>query len=217
MRADAENLVRVNQLKFIGKILSVYAHDLNNQLGIIKEASGLMQDIVELNKSKDNRLKEELAKPIKSIHGRVADAAFMTGKLREFGRGIEGGEQSLHVNEIIGELLVLLKRMAAQRRIELVTDFQPDIPAVRADPLMLRFLIFCLMEDQLMRLRAKGRLVFRTIRSGGALSLVIVSEGEAEQSEEKRTFPDGMAQMIAETYGLSVSVDGNNSRIIWNL
>jgi C4-dicarboxylate-specific signal transduction histidine kinase len=217
MRSDAENLVRINQRKFIGKILSVYAHDLNNHLGIIKEASGLMEDIVELNKSKDNRLKEELARPMKSIYSRVGDAAFMTSKLSAFGRGMEGGENSLDVNEIIGELLVLLKRMAAQRRIELVADFQADIPTVNADPLMLQFLIFCLMEDQLMRLKAKGRLIFRTVRSREVLSVMILSEGEAEQSDEKRTFPDGMAQLIAETCGLSIAVNSRDSRIILNL
>lgn len=217
MKSDAENLVRINQLKFIGKILAVCAHDLNNQLGIIKEASGLMEDIVEINKSKDNLLKEELARPMKSIYSRVGDAAFITSKLSAFGRGMEGGENSININEIVGQLLVLLKRMAAQRRIELVADFQADIPAVNADPLMLQFLMFCLMEDQLMRLKAKGRLVFRTVRSGDVLSVMILSEGEMEPSDEKRTFPDGMAQLIAETYSLSIAVNGRDSRIILNL
>jgi hypothetical protein len=73
------------------------------------------------------------------------------------------------------------------------------------------------MEDQLMRLKAKGRLVFRTVRSKDVLSVMILSEGEAEQSDEKRTFPDGMAQLIAETYGLSIAVNGRDSRIILNL
>ncbi len=217
MSSDAENLIRINQLKFIGKILSVYAHDLNNQLGIIKEASGLMEDIVGLNKSKDNRLKEELARPMKSIYSRVRDAAFITSKLSAFGRGMEGGVNSLNINEIVGELLVLLKRMAAERRIELVADFQADIPAVNADPLMLQFLMFCLMEHQLMKLKAKGRLVFRTVRSGDVLSVIILSEGEAEQSDERRTFPEGMAQLIAETYGLSIAINGLDSRMILNL
>jgi len=217
MRSDSENLVRMNHLKFIGKILSVYAHDLNNQLGIIKEASGLMQDIVELNKSKDNRLKDELAKSIKSIHSRVGEAAFITSKLSAFGRGIGGDGHSLNINEIVGELLVLLKRMGDQRRIEFVSDFQANIATVNADPLMLRFLIFCLMEDQLMRLKSKGRLVFKTVRSGDVVSLTILSEGEVAQSDEKRTFPDGMAQLIAETYGLSITLNGRDSRITLNL
>ncbi|HAM51709.1 MAG TPA: hypothetical protein DCP92_13880 [Nitrospiraceae bacterium] len=68
-----------------------------------------------------------------------------------------------------------------------------------------------------MRLKAKGRLVFKTVRSGDVLSLMILSEGEAERSDKKRTFPDGMAQLIAETYGLSIAVNGRDSCINLNL
>lgn len=217
MSSDAENLVRTHQLKFIGKILSVYAHDLNNQLGTIKEVSGLMEDVVELNKAKDDRLKEALVRPMKSIYSRVGDAAFITNMLCAFGRGMEGGAISVNINETVGGLLVLLRRLAAQRRIELITDFQADIPAVHADPLMLQFLMFCLMEDQLMKLKEKGRLVFRTVRSKDVLSVMILSEGEEGPSDEKRTFPDGMAQLIAETAGLKIAVNGRDSRIILNL
>ena len=217
MSSDAENLVRMNQLKFIAKMVSIYAHDLNNQLGTIKEASGLMEDLVELNKLKDNRLKEDLARPLKSIYGRVGEAAFITNKLCAFSRGMEGGATSLNINETVGELLVLVRRLAVQRRIELVEDFQADIPAVHADPLMLQFLLFCLMEEQLMRLKAKSRMVFRTVRSGNVVSILILPEGEEEQSDEKRTFPDGMAQLIAETSGFSIAANGRDSRVILNL
>lgn len=216
MTPDTENLVRVNQLKFIAKIVSLYGHDLNNQLGTIKEASGLMEDIVERSKAKDNQLKEDLARPLRSIYGRVNDAAFITSKLCAFGQGMEGRANALDINETVDALLVLVRRLAVQRRIDLVADFQADIPAVHADPLMLQFLLFCLMEDQLTRLKPKGRMVFRTARSGKAVSVMILPEGEADQSEEKRTFPDGMAQLIAETCGFSLAANGRDSCIILN-
>jgi len=217
MSLDAEKLVRVSLLKFIAKVVSIYSHDLNNQLGTIKESSGLMEDIVELNKSKNDRLKEALDRPLRSIYGRVGDAAFITSKLCMFGQGMEGCANALNINETVGALLALVRRLAVQRRIELVADFQADIPAVHADPLMLQFLLFCLMEDQLMRLKPKGRLVFRTVRSGKVVSVMILPEGEADQSDEKRTFPDEMAQLIAETCGFSLAPNGRDSRIVLNL
>jgi C4-dicarboxylate-specific signal transduction histidine kinase len=217
MRPDAEDLARTDQLKFIGKVLSVYAHDLNNQLGIIKEASGLMLDIVELNKSKDKQLKETLAGPMRTIHNQLGNAAHMTSKLSAFGRGIAMDGQPLNINEIVGELLVLLKRMAAQRRVALVADLEEDIPNVSADPLMIRFLIFCIMEDQLLRLKAKGRLVFKTRRSGSVLSLVVHSEGDQEQSDEKRSFPEETVQLIAQVCGVNIVVKGSESSIIFKL
>jgi hypothetical protein len=107
--------------------------------------------------------------------------------------------------------------MAAQRRIELVADFQTDIPAVTADPVMLQFLLFCLMEEQIIRLKPKGRLVFGTARSGKVLSVMIHAEGEEEAMDEKRMFPEGMAQLIAKTYGYNLTANGRNSSIIFNL
>jgi nitrogen-specific signal transduction histidine kinase len=217
MTSEAENFIRINQLKFIGKILSVYAHDLNNQLGIIKEASGLMEDIVALNKSKNNRLHEELARPLQSVNSRIGDAAFLTNTLKVFGRGMEGETSSLNINKTVGGLLVLVKRLAAQKRIELVTDFQADIPTINGDPLMLQFLLFCLMEEQLLRLKAKGRIVFRTARTGNVLSVMILPEGEVEHADENRTFPEEMAQLIAKAHGLSIVVNGCDSRVIFNV
>lgn len=217
MSSDAENLVRVNQLKFIAKIVSIYAHDLNNQLGTIKEVSGLMEDLVERSNAKDSRLKEDLARPLRSIYGRVGDAAFITSKLDTLCRGMERPAQAFQIHEAIGTLLALVRRLAVQRRIELVTDFQAEIPAVHADPFMFQFLLFCLMEDQLMRLKPKSRLVFRTVRSGKVVSVMILPEGEADQSDEKRTFPDGMAHLIAETCGFSLVPNGRDSRINLNL
>lgn len=217
MNLENETLIRSNQRKFIGKILALYAHDLNNQLGTIKEASGLMEDIMEFNKSKNNRLREELAKPLQSIYSRVGEAAFLTNTLSTFGHEMKGETSSLNINETVGVLLALVRRMAAQRRIELVADFQTDIPAVTADPVMLQFLLFCLMEEQIIRLKPKGRLVFGTARSGKVLSVMIHAEGEEEAMDEKRMFPEGMAQLIAKTYGYNLTANGRNSSIIFNL
>lgn len=217
MSANAEDLVRVNQFKFIAKIVSLYGHDLNNQLGTIKEASGLMEDLVERSKSKDNRLKEDLARPLNSIYNRVGNAAFITSRLCAFGRGMAQGDKPLNINEAVGDLLVLVKRVAARKRIELITDFQADIPAVHADPLMLQFLLYCLLEEHLMRLKAKGRLVFRTACKKNVVSVMILPEGDEEPSDEQRTFPEGMAQAIAETCGFGMAARGRENHIVLNL
>ncbi|MDD5757658.1 MAG: hypothetical protein PHI06_01090 [Desulfobulbaceae bacterium] len=217
MNLDEGSLVRINQLKFIGKILSVYTHDLNNQLGTIKEAAGLMEDIIEHGNAKNTRVQEELAKPLHSIDRRVGAAAFLTNTLSVFGRGMAGETSSLNLKDSVGELLVLVKRMAAQRRVEFVTDFQHDIPAVTADPIMFQFLLFCLMEEHLMGLKAKGRLIFKITRAGKVLSVVILPEGEVDSVEEKRTFPEGMAQLIAKTHGFSIAVKSRESCIMFHV
>jgi hypothetical protein len=82
---------------------------------------------------------------------------------------------------------------------------------------MLQFLLFCLMEEQLMRLKAKGRIVFKTACTGNVLSVMILPEGEVEHADENRTFPEEMAQLIAKAHGLSIVVNGRDSRVIFNV
>ena len=57
-RADSERShamvdeqITTSQLNFIGKVLCVFSHEINNQLAVVKESVGLIGDLIELGKT----------------------------------------------------------------------------------------------------------------------------------------------------------------------
>ncbi|MBI5025779.1 MAG: hypothetical protein HZC12_03430 [Nitrospirae bacterium] len=108
------------------------------------------------------------------------------------------------MNESIEELLVLLSKVASQKNISLVKDFQENIPSIHSDPSKLQFLIFCLIEDGLKSLDRNSRVILKTEHSDASIIITIAAEGDFMRTDEKGTCPDDISQYIAEQLGGSI-------------
>jgi len=51
MEYEKEEMLRLYQLQFVEKVLSVFTHELNNHLAIIKESASLIEDTLRFQKS----------------------------------------------------------------------------------------------------------------------------------------------------------------------
>lgn len=201
MEYKSEQELRVSQLKFIGKVLSVFTHELNNHLAVIKESVGLMEDTLRFQKSTAKYDVEESLKIIQSIESQIGKTSWLCKQLSSFGHRMDKPLSTFSVNESIEELVVLLNRIANQKKISFEKDFQENIPVIHNDPSMLQFLIFCLIEEGLRRLDKNGRIIFKTTRSGGSIAINIIQKGNFIETDEKGLCSNEISQHVINQLG----------------
>ncbi len=201
MEYKKEHELRVSQLKFIGKVLSVFTHELNNHLAIMKESIGLIGDILSSQKSSVQHGLEESLKTIQSIENQTGKTSWLCKQLSSFGHRMDNPLSIFSVNESVEELLVLLNRIANQKKISFEKDFQENIPVIHNDPSKLQFLIFCLIEEGLRRLDRNGRIIFKTTRSGGSIAINIIQKGNFIETDEKGLCSNEISQHVINQLG----------------
>ncbi len=104
---DIEHELRVSQLCFIGKILSLFTHEINNHLAILKESAGLMEDLIEFGESQSKQDSGQYLQISHSIHNQVRKTMTLLKYLNRFGHRFDHEISSFNLNESLEELLVL--------------------------------------------------------------------------------------------------------------
>jgi phosphoglycerate-specific signal transduction histidine kinase len=198
---------RAAHLKFVGKVLSVFTHEINNHLAILKESAGLIEDTLRFQKNASG----DVMNIVQSIEKQIAKTAWLCKKLNGFGHRMDNGAAVFNANECIDELLALLNRLANHRQVCFVKEFKDGLPQAAGDPAMLQLLLFCVIEKGLNDLDRDGRIIFKTAHSGGHISIEIIIEGRLSGSFEKGICPDDIAGYLASRLKGGISYNGGGS------
>jgi len=194
-----------SQLSFIGKVLSVFSHDINNHLAILKESVGLIGDLIELGKTSSRKDLKEILKITQSIKDQIEQTAYFCNKLNGFGHGMEKPLSPFNIHRSIEELIVLLRRFINQKMISLEKDFTANMPLIYSNPLKIQFLIFCLVEKHLKRLDKKSRIIIKTVYSNDSIRITIIPKGNFIETNEEVVCKDEVCEHIIKQLGGSIS------------
>lgn len=178
--------LREAQLRFIGKILATLSHELKNHLAIIKEYSGLIQDLVETERLPAEGPANQFVSSVHSIHRQIDKTLVLLRYFNRFSHRMDAPQSVYGVNEAVEELLALVHRLAHQKKILLETDFREDLPQVTGNPALLQFTLFCLIEAAMARLERNGTLTLRTGLAKDAVTISLGSQGTLPDKSERR-------------------------------
>jgi len=203
---DIEHDLRVSQLCFIGKILSLFTHEINNHLAILKESAGLMEDLIEFGESRSKQDSGQYLQISHSIHTQVRKTMTLLKYLNRFGHRFDHEISSFDLNESLDELLVLIQRSVNQKRITIEKEFDNSIPAVRSSPSQLQLLVFSLLEEKIRRLDDRSTISIKTSHSKGKITISILAEGNMTHETEKQNFCSGeLLQDVIAKMGWSIT------------
>lgn len=169
--------LREAQLSFIGKILATLSHELKNHLAIIKEYSGLVQDLAEMGKAPNAGSADQCVNAVRCIHRQIDGTLALLTHFNRFSHRMDTGRSLYAVNEAVDELLALTHRLANQRKISVERVFQEGLPLVAGNPALLQFSLFCLLQDALARLESNGTIVVRTGTAESAVTITLLAQG----------------------------------------
>lgn len=198
MENKNEQDLRLLHLRFIGKILAGFTHEIKNYMAIIKESAGLIEDMIKLEKSTKSDSGQYL-EITRSIEEQIEKTNDLFRYLNRFSHRMDTELSTFSVNETLEELSALLNRFANQRKISLEKDFQKDIPSINSNPSMLQLLVFQFLEEKLTSLDKNSRLIIKTESANGSIAIRIIPKGnllDVDKEKFSYEFQDNVVRLL---------------------
>ncbi len=152
-------LRHAQKMEILGVLAGGISHDFNNLLAIMSGFCEMAQARVTQD--------EKLRRYLHEIKEATLRASALVRQILVFSRKPEDGLRQVHVNQLIDDILRLLKE-TFPRDIEFDVDMLKTLPAVQADANQLQQVIMNLCVNARDAMRGGGRLTLRTRMNTGA-------------------------------------------------
>ena len=161
-KADAEKqmmskkVVETGKLASVGELASGVAHEINNPIAIMVEEAGWIGDLMEEEEfeKSENRVEIEMAVEKIQYHGNRCKE--ITSKLLSFARKTDTTVHDVNINALLEELVALSSQRAKYGMVEIQTDFQEDLPSLRASTSELQQVFFNLINNAIDAMDPEG-------------------------------------------------------------
>jgi two-component system, LuxR family, sensor histidine kinase DctS len=214
------------RLVTMGEIASLLAHDLNQPLAAIRSyQTGLANRL-----PMDDLTREEVDTALKGIGASAERAGLIVRRVHNFVKKSEPQLEPIQITDVVTEALELLGPEIQKMRVTTEIEFEPNLPLVRGDRVLIQQVLVNLVRngldamintpDDLRRLRVDAKLVSaKAIRlgvtdSGAGVSLAVA---EALFQPFVSTKPAGMGmglsicRSIVELHGGHISYEPTGS------
>jgi two-component system NtrC family sensor kinase len=198
-----ELLVQKEKLASVGQLAAGVAHEINNPLGTVL----LYSDILHKETPEDNQQQRE---DLQMIVREATRCKTIVNDLLNFSRQNEVLIQETDLNNLLREMVKEASQQDLYEQVELVTDLEPVLPTIQADPLQLSQVFLNLMKNAAEAMPGGGRLILRT-RSGPAAGFVTVQvqdtgAGISEENMKKLFTPFFTTKPIGKGTGLGLAI-----------
>jgi PAS domain S-box-containing protein len=160
LRRLEEHLAHTNRLSMLGELTASLAHEINQPIAAAIASAGACLRWMDRDPPDLDRARDAIVR-IKDDGKRAAD--IIAGIKAFYRKDGTPNHTLLDVNEVIGEMLVLLRREAERHSVTMRTESARDLPLVRADRVQLQQVLMNLMVNGIEAMAGKGgELVIRT-------------------------------------------------------
>jgi len=217
MTDNFEQELRLLQLRFIGKILAGFTHESKNYLAIIKESAGLIDDMIKLGKPGE-AASTQFLEITHSIEEQIEKSTGLFKYLNRFSHRMDTQLSAFNCNEALEELMALVTRFANQNRIELIKEFQQDLPQIYGNPSLIQFLVFSFLEENIKMLDKNSKIIIKTGTSNGSIMIKIIADGNLIEAErEKEEFPYETYNTVLKQLNGKITLESGAKTLIFPL
>jgi PAS domain S-box-containing protein len=152
-RRHEEQLRQAQKREMIGQLASGAAHEVNNMLAVIQGHTDMLAQTINPN--------EPLFQNVDMIRRAVERTGGLIRQMLTLGRKPEGEARALDLNAAVADVEKMLRPMLG-KGIELVTILEPDLGAVKADPIEIEQMILNLAINARDAMPNGGQLIIET-------------------------------------------------------
>ena len=172
-RLEAE-LAHMNRVTMLGELAGSLAHEINQPIAAAITSAGACLRWLAHNPPELNRARSAVMR-IEHDGNRAAE---IIQRLRMFSlKGAPPQPELVDLNEVVGEMLVLLRSDAIRHSITLCTELSPGLPQIMADRVQMQQVLMNLMLNGIEAMRdGAGELTIRSQRAENGFLLISVSD-----------------------------------------
>jgi len=180
MQRKVEELSRVKEIAFMGKVTASLSHEIKNTLAIINESAGLMGDLLGKDAPEDWPAYSRLTNLLASIEEQVQRSADIVKRLNQFAHTMDKSLADLDLNETVRQTAILAQRFATLRRVNLETQLASNPLYLQSDPFRLLYVIFGFIERAINCSPSESEVSVQTEQSGEMFQVMVTDQGTVE-------------------------------------
>ncbi|MBU3914392.1 hypothetical protein KKA14_02570 [bacterium] len=178
---------------FLGRITAGVTHELHNVLAIIKESSGLMNDLILLSDKNPTTLRGQYQKSIKTIESQVNRGVHLLHCLNCLAHSTDHSQTSIDLFQTIDQLVTLTRRFAHSKQILLsvqkpANQFQLRTNSIRFQMAMSKAFEYCVNL-----LSANGNIIVSLCKESKNTVITLHCEGTFRSEEKLNSTADNDA------------------------
>jgi len=174
-------LMQASKLASIGELSAGVAHEINNPVAIIMTERQLLLDQFQQTKIDDPAFREQFLSSMDQIAVQSQRCKRITHNLLRFSRRTRSMIETVDLNRFVAEVVDLMERETRTSGIRLLTDLDPDLPAIQSDPSQLQQVFLNLITNAVDAHESKPygsiRISTRHDRDSGGIFLSIADTG----------------------------------------
>jgi PAS domain S-box-containing protein len=156
-RIQELQLLQAEKMSSIGSLAAGVAHEINNPLtSVAGYAEALLRRFRDEQAIKDNPLLEEFPKYLEVIVRESYRCKGIIDCLLSFSRKSDGSTGKVNINDILNEVLELIRIKSRYDKVDIIADLQSNLPQIEGDPAGLRQVCMNLLINAHQAIKGSG-------------------------------------------------------------
>ena len=197
-----EELRRSERLAALGRLVTGVAHELRNPIGVIKTTMQILESDLKTVPGTEIFLNE----PVKIIYEQINRQNRVIQELLDFGRPSKQIIQSASINSLLEKILTFTSPMLREHNIKLVTNFEPELPAVMVDAERIKQVFVNLLLNGIQAMPGSGTLTIRTYNIEDWVCIDFIDTGQGISPNEIGSIFDPFFTTKEYGTGLGLSI-----------
>ncbi|MCP3140783.1 sensor histidine kinase [Pyxidicoccus xibeiensis] len=186
LKAQAEALMRAEQLAAVGRISAQIVHEVRNPLSSIGLNVELLQDGLERASFASEEDSGEVRELLSAVTREVDRLADVTEQYLRMARPPRPDLDPCDVTAVLDGVLDFTREELERAGVEVARDFAKDTPAVLADEGQLRQVFLNLLRNSREAMPGGGRLTVATTPQDGVVEVTVKDTGQGMTEEVRR-------------------------------
>lgn len=194
------------KLSSIGRLAAGVAHEINNPLAIINEKAGLMNDLLELTDTFEDR--KRFTELTSTIITSVERCRVITHRLLGFAKRIDIKIEPLNINEIVRDVTGFIEKEAMYKKIDIGLDLPEQINLIASDRGQIQQVLLNLLTNAVAAVDENGIITVATANTkSDGIEFIIGDNGEGiPKSIVKKIFDPFFTTKNEKGTGLGLSI-----------
>lgn len=194
-------------LQIFGRILASISHEIKNVLAVIRESSGLMEDLLAMHRRGVPLDLEKFAKLADRVRRQTERADMIVKHMNRFAHSVDEPMEMVEVGELIGLMTALGQRPASMKEVSLSAEAPQEPVTVLTNRFLLQLAVWTGLEFALSHPGPEKSIVLSAKTSGEEAVILIDGFQEGLEPADSGPAPEVLAALDARL-GIARSLEG---------